>query len=58
MKKTTTNKFLIGSWVSFYPFEIHSFTDQNHHKERLASLTSTNDTSYLDFDGKTKVRKL
>ncbi|MBQ6949884.1 MAG: Cna B-type domain-containing protein, partial [Clostridia bacterium] len=32
-----------------YPFEIHSFTDQNHHKERLASISSLNDTDYLDF---------
>ena len=28
MKKTTTNKFLIGSWVSFYPFDIHSYEYQ------------------------------
>ena len=28
MKKNTTNKFLIGSWVSFYPFEIHSYEYQ------------------------------
>ena len=33
-----------------YPFEIHSFTDQNHRKERLASLTTTTDTDYLDFN--------
>ena len=34
---------------SDYPFEIHSFTDQNHHRERLASVASLNDTDYLDF---------
>ena len=28
MKKNTTNQFLIGSWVSFYPFEIHSYEYQ------------------------------
>ena len=28
MKKPTTNKFLIGSWVSFYPFDIHSYEYQ------------------------------
>ncbi len=28
MKKNTTNKFLIGSWVSFYPFEIDSYEYQ------------------------------
>lgn len=28
MKKNTTNRFLIGSWVSFYPFEIHSYEYQ------------------------------
>ena len=28
MKKNTTNKFLIGSWVSFYPFEVHSYEYQ------------------------------
>ena len=28
MKKNTTNKFLIGSWVSFYPFEIHGYEYQ------------------------------
>ncbi len=28
MKKNTTDKFLIGSWVSFYPFEIDSYEYQ------------------------------
>ncbi len=28
MKKNTTNKFLIGSWVSFYPFDIDSYEYQ------------------------------
>ena len=28
MKKNTTDKFLIGSWVSFYPFEIGSYEYQ------------------------------
>ena len=28
MKKNTTGKFLIGSWVSFYPFEIDSYEYQ------------------------------
>ena len=28
MKKTTTNKFLIGSWVSFYSFDIDSYEYQ------------------------------
>ena len=28
MKKNTTEKFLIGSWVSFYPFEIDSYEYQ------------------------------
>lgn len=28
MKKNTTNQFLIGSWVSFYPFEIDSYEHQ------------------------------
>ncbi|MBR6782722.1 MAG: hypothetical protein IKM33_05970 [Clostridia bacterium] len=28
MKKNTTNKFLIGSWVSFYPFNIHDYEYQ------------------------------
>ena len=28
MKKNTTGKFLIGSWVSFYPFDIHSYEYQ------------------------------
>jgi hypothetical protein len=28
MKKNTTDKFLIGSWVSFYPFEIDSYEFQ------------------------------
>ena len=28
MKKPTTNKFLVGSWVSFYPFDIHSYEYQ------------------------------
>ena len=28
MKKNTTDKFLIGSWVSFYPFDIHSYEYQ------------------------------
>lgn len=28
MKKNTTNKFLIGSWVSFYPFDIDSYEHQ------------------------------
>lgn len=28
MKKNTTNQFLIGSWVSFYPFDIDSYEYQ------------------------------
>ena len=28
MKKNTTNKFLIGSWVSFYSFDIDSYEYQ------------------------------
>ena len=28
MKKNTTDKFLIGSWVSFYPFDIHGYEYQ------------------------------
>jgi len=51
--KTTFVDTLAGMELlvnSEYPFEIHSFTDQNHHKERLASLTSVSDTSYLDFN--------
>lgn len=28
MKKNTTDQFLIGSWVSFYPFDIHSYEFQ------------------------------
>ena len=28
MKKNTTSKFLIGSWVSFYPFDIQSYEYQ------------------------------
>ncbi|MBE5802354.1 MAG: Cna B-type domain-containing protein [Clostridiales bacterium] len=34
---------------STYPFEIHSFTNRNTYKERLASLTSATDTSYITF---------
>lgn len=33
MKKNTTNQFLIGSWVSFYPFDVDSYEyqlDQMH----------------------------
>ncbi|MBE5814406.1 MAG: Cna B-type domain-containing protein [Clostridiales bacterium] len=33
-----------------YPFEIHSFDNKNKHKERLASFTELNDTSYIDFN--------
>ena len=28
MKKNTTNQFLIGSWVSFYPFDIDHYEYQ------------------------------
>ena len=28
MKKNTTSKFLIGSWVSFYPFDIQTYEYQ------------------------------
>ena len=28
MKNNTTNQFLIGSWVSFYPFDVHSYEYQ------------------------------
>ena len=28
MKKNTNNQFLIGSWVSFYPFDTDSYEDQ------------------------------
>ena len=33
MKQNTTDRFLIGSWVSFYSFDIHSYEyqlDQMH----------------------------
>ena len=28
MKKNTNNQFLIGSWVSFYPFSVDSYEYQ------------------------------
>ncbi len=35
---------------SEYPFDIHSFTDGDTHKENLVSLSSIADTNYLDFN--------
>ncbi|MBR2054721.1 MAG: Cna B-type domain-containing protein, partial [Clostridia bacterium] len=51
--KTTFTDTLSGMEMlisSDYPFEIHSFTDQNHRKECLASITSLSDNDYLDFN--------
>ena len=39
MKKNTTCKFLIGSWVSFYPFEIDSYEFVSTDKPKDLKMT-------------------
>lgn len=51
--KTTFEDTLTGMKLlvnSEYPFDIHSFTDQDSFKETLATVTSLTDNDYLNFN--------
>ena len=45
---TLTNMELLVN--NDYPFEIHSFTDEDNFKETLVSIKTIADTNYLDFN--------